>query len=102
MTAETNPNDLPAVLEQLQHADPDLLRAMLTMFVQTLMSADVDAVCGAEYGIRSPARMNRRTGTGPGGGTPGPSRSRSRSRKCATAATFPTGSSSAANAPNGR
>ena len=58
MTAETNPNDLPAVLEQLQQADPDLLRAMLTAFVQTLMSADADAVCGAEYGIRSPDRMN--------------------------------------------
>ena len=62
MTAETNPNDLPAVLEQLQHADPDLLRAMLTMFVQTLMSADADAVCGAEYGARSPERTNTRNG----------------------------------------
>jgi putative transposase len=62
MTAEPNPNDLPAVLEQLQRADPDLLRSMLTAFVQALMSADADAVCGAEYGTRSPERTNRRNG----------------------------------------
>src|SRR5687767_14093687 len=62
MTAEPNPNDLPAVLEQLQQAEPDLLRAMLTAFVQALMSADADAACGAEYGSRSPDRTNRRNG----------------------------------------
>ena len=60
MTAEANPNDLPAVLEQLQQADPDLLRSMLAAFVQTLMSADADTVCGAEYGTRSPDRTSRR------------------------------------------
>jgi putative transposase len=38
-----NPNDLPAVLEQLQQAEPDLLRSMLTAFVQALMSAEADA-----------------------------------------------------------
>ena len=37
MTADPNPNDLPVVLEQLQQADPDLLRSMLTAFVQALM-----------------------------------------------------------------
>ena len=62
MTAEANPNDLPAVLEQLQQADPDLLRSMLTAFVQALMSVDADAACGAEYGSRSPDRTNRRNG----------------------------------------
>ena len=62
MTADPNPNDLPAVLEQLQQAEPDLLRSMLTAFVQALMSADADAVCGAEYGSRSPERTNRRNG----------------------------------------
>src|SRR3954469_15083322 len=65
MTAEPNPNDLPAVLEQLQRADPDLLRSMLTAFVQALMSADADSVCGAEYGTRSPDRTNRRNGYRP-------------------------------------
>ena len=62
MTVTPNPNDLPAVLEQLQQAEPDLLRSMLTAFVQVLMSADADAVCGAEYGTRSPDRSNRRNG----------------------------------------
>src|SRR6478736_6205359 len=62
MTADPNPNDLPVVLEQLQQADPDLLRSMLTAFVQALMSADADSVCGADYGTRSPDRINRRNG----------------------------------------
>jgi putative transposase len=62
MTVTPNPNDLPAVLDQLQRADPDLLRSMLTTFVQALMSADADAVCGAEFGARSADRTNRRNG----------------------------------------
>jgi putative transposase len=62
MTANPNPIDVPAVLEQLQLAEPDLLRSMLTAFVQALMGADADAVCGAEYGTRSPDRSNRRNG----------------------------------------
>ena len=48
--------------EQLGQASPDLLRAMLTTFVQTLMGAEADAVCGAEYGTRSSARTNTRNG----------------------------------------
>ena len=32
---------------------PDLLRQMLTTFINTLMSAEADAVCGAGYGARS-------------------------------------------------
>jgi putative transposase len=62
MTARPNPIDFPAVVEQLQQAQPDLLRSMLTAFVQALMSADADAVCGAEFGTRSPERTNRRNG----------------------------------------
>jgi putative transposase len=62
MTVTPNPNDLPAVLEQLQQAEPDLLRSMLTAFVQALMSAEADAQCGAEYGSRGPDRTNRRNG----------------------------------------
>jgi transposase-like protein len=63
MTANANPIDLPALLEtHLQRAEPDLLRAMLASFVQALLSADADAVCGAEYGSRSPDRTNRRNG----------------------------------------
>jgi putative transposase len=48
--------------EHLQSASPDLLRSMLTTFVNTLMSAEADAVCGAPYGMASPDRTNVRNG----------------------------------------
>jgi putative transposase len=48
--------------EQLAQASPDLLRELLTTFVNTLMSAESDAVCGAAYGTTSPDRVNQRNG----------------------------------------
>jgi transposase-like protein len=48
--------------EQLAQASPDLLRQMITTFVQALMGAEADAVCGAEYGVRSEQRTNTRNG----------------------------------------
>ena len=55
--------DLPGWLaEQLAQASPDLLRTMVQMFAEALMSADADAVCGASYGRRSPDRSNTRNG----------------------------------------
>lgn len=48
--------------EQLAMASPDLLRAMVSSFVQTLMSAEADAACGAGYGERSDERVNHRNG----------------------------------------
>ena len=48
--------------EQLAQASPDLLRELLTTFINTLMSAEADAVCGAAYGASSPERTNRRNG----------------------------------------
>src|ERR671912_2845029 len=48
--------------EQLAQASPDLLRELLTTFINTLMSAEADAVCGAAYGQASPDRVNRRNG----------------------------------------
>ena len=59
-----NPSIDPARLlnEQLEQASPDLLRQLLTTFVNTLMSAEADAVCGAAYGTSSPERMNQRNG----------------------------------------
>src|SRR3954471_4890359 len=51
--------------EQLAQASPDLLRQMLTTFINTLMSAEADAVCGADYGQVSPDRTNRRNGYRP-------------------------------------
>ncbi len=48
--------------KQLEEADVDLLREMVATFVQALMGAEADAVCGALYGERSPDRVNRRNG----------------------------------------
>ena len=48
--------------EHLASASPDLLRSMLTTFINTLMSAEADAVCGAGYGEVSPDRTNMRNG----------------------------------------
>jgi putative transposase len=42
--------------QQLEHADVDLLREMVRSFAETLMSADADSVCGAEYGVVSEDR----------------------------------------------
>ena len=63
MTVDPNSIDLPAFLaEHLQRAEPDLLRSMLSTFVQALMSAEADAICGAPYGTRSEERTNSRNG----------------------------------------
>jgi putative transposase len=48
--------------EQLTQASPDLLREMLTTFVDALMGAEADAVCGAPFGARSDERVNTRNG----------------------------------------
>jgi len=48
--------------EHLAQASPDLLRELLSTFINTLLSAEADAVCGAEYGTSSPERVNRRNG----------------------------------------
>jgi putative transposase len=48
--------------EQLTQASPDLLRQMLSTFVEALMGADADAICGAAYGERSDERVNTRNG----------------------------------------
>ena len=48
--------------EQLAQASPDLLRELLQTFINVLLSAEADAVCGAEYGMVSAERTNRRNG----------------------------------------
>ena len=48
--------------EHLAQASPDLLRDMITTFINTLLSADADAVCGADYRSVSEERTNRRNG----------------------------------------
>ncbi len=48
--------------EHLAAASPDLLRSLLTTFIDTLMSTEADAICGAEFGTSSPDRVNTRNG----------------------------------------
>lgn len=45
--------------EQLAQAGPDLLRELLGTFINTLLSVEADAVCGAEYGTTSPGRFSQ-------------------------------------------
>src|SRR5215203_1358477 len=65
MTAPSSIDPAHFLAEQLAQASPDLLRQMLTTFINTLMSAEADAVCGAEYGARSAERTNVRNGYRP-------------------------------------
>ena len=62
MTAPSSIDPAHFLHEQLAQASPDLLRQMLTTFINTLMSAEADAVCGAGYGERSTERTNVRNG----------------------------------------
>ena len=48
--------------KHVEAAEPDLLREMLATFASSLMNAEADAICGAEYGERSPERTNSRNG----------------------------------------
>ena len=47
---------------QVETADADLLREMITSFAGALMSAEVEALCGAGFGERTPERVNSRNG----------------------------------------
>jgi putative transposase len=62
MTAPSSIDPARFLHEQLASASPDLLRSMLTTFVNTLMSAEADVVCGAAWGERSAERVNVRNG----------------------------------------
>jgi transposase-like protein len=65
MTVTPSIDPARLIEEQLAQASPDLLRELLTLFINSLMSAEVDAVCGAAYGTTSPDRTNRRNGYRP-------------------------------------
>jgi transposase-like protein len=62
MTAPSSIDPARFLHDQLASASPDLLRSMLTPFIDALMSAEADAVCGAPYGMPSPGRVNVRNG----------------------------------------
>lgn len=73
--------------EQLDQTSPDLVRELLGCFINTLMSAEADAVCAAEYGTVSPKWVNRRNGDRHRGFDTRTARSMSRFRCCGRALT---------------
>jgi putative transposase len=62
MTVRSSIDHARLLEEQLAQASPDLLRELFGTFINTLLSAEADAVCGAEYGEVTPERVNRRNG----------------------------------------
>ena len=60
MTAAPSIDPARFLRDELAQASPDLMRELLTRFVNALLSAQADEVCGAEYGARDPERVNRR------------------------------------------
>ena len=62
MTAVPSIDPAEFLNEQLAQASPDLMRDLLTTFVNALLSAQADAVCGAGYGERTAERVNSRNG----------------------------------------
>src|SRR6266542_6297557 len=53
---------VPWLRNQLENEDGDLLAEMLKTFVDQLMGAEADALCGAGYGERTAERVNSRNG----------------------------------------
>ena len=62
MTAGPSLDPARFLHEHLSAANPDLLRELLGVFIDTLMGAEADAICGADYGQRSAERTNVRNG----------------------------------------
>ena len=62
MTAPHIVDPAGALDQALGQASPDLIRSLLQTMVNALLSADADAVCGAEYGQASPERRAQRNG----------------------------------------
>jgi len=62
MTAPTSIDPADFLHEHLAQASPDLLRELLTTFINALLSADADAVCGAAWGQVSDTRITQRNG----------------------------------------
>ena len=101
MTVKPSIDPARMLEEHLAQASPDLLRELLGSFINTLLSAEADAVCGAEYGLSSRSGLTGATVTGIGTSTPAPAPWTSRSPSCALAPTFPSGCWSVASVPSG-
>ena len=62
MTAPHILNPARLLDQALSDASPDLMRHLLSTVINALLSAEADAVCGAEYGVASADRTNSRNG----------------------------------------
>ena len=65
MTVPASIDPARLLSEHLERAEPDALRALLQTFVEALMGAEADAICGAPYRSRSDERVNSRNGYRP-------------------------------------
>ena len=61
--ANTNMDWRDWLCKQVVEADVDLLREMVTTMAEMLMSAEVSAICGADYRERTDERVNSRNGS---------------------------------------
>jgi putative transposase len=62
MTAGSSIDPAEFLHEHLEQASPDLLRELMERFINKLLSADADSVCGAAFGTRDRDRVNSRNG----------------------------------------
>ena len=62
MTAPHIVDPAGVLSEALSDASPDLMRSLLQTMINALLSADADAVVGAEWGTSSPDRIAQRNG----------------------------------------
>ena len=62
MTAPHILNPARLLDQALSDASPDLMRRLLSTVINALLSAEADAVCGAEWGRPSAERVNQRNG----------------------------------------
>ncbi len=62
MTAPHIVDPAGVLSEALSDASPDLMRSLLQTMINALLSADADAVVGAEWGQHSPDRITQRNG----------------------------------------
>ena len=65
MVVPNNMDALEWLRKHLEDEDADLLREMVRVFAERLMSVEVDALCGAGFGEVSPDRVNSRNGYRP-------------------------------------